>query len=359
MNTGFMRLLADRLEGVPWVDVRLAHCTFPTRFQGVDGFFMAADLMRSGGTPEAFEYQGQRLGSVEAWAVQLIQEQGGYRNEDDAWIEPPSDMLVYGVDQLAWQALGLDRPGGFEGEHEGLVLDPHLASALLAPPFLFGCMRGIGPDAAATVLRRCADGMAPQEAWALAAQELRVSRLRKLAGVLETTPHTVIAEWDEPVSDWSWDDLDKLTCFTMLSRYQPSPMPGGDWCGDLAMWACKVYGPDAEIYFGENANVGLMATMMLGLTPAEGAALFEVQVSSTPGEEFDGLEFSGILTPGLTARALRGVADGVFPSFMWDEVAFEEELEDQEQLMEETLEQGMSENGDFSSEQETHWDSIC
>jgi hypothetical protein len=34
-------------------------------------------------------------------------------------------------------------------------------------------MRGIGPEAAATVLRRCAEGMAPQDAWALAAQELK------------------------------------------------------------------------------------------------------------------------------------------------------------------------------------------
>ena len=40
MNRDFMRLLAQRLEAVPWVDVRLAGCAFPTSFGGVDGFFM-------------------------------------------------------------------------------------------------------------------------------------------------------------------------------------------------------------------------------------------------------------------------------------------------------------------------------
>ena len=346
MNRDFMRLLAQRLEGVPWVDVRLAGCTFPTSFEGVDGFFMGADLTRFEGRPDVFSYQGRQLGSIEAWAAQLIREHGGYRDRQDAWIESPGAVSVYEVDQLAWQALGLGAPGRIDGEHRDFVLDAHLARAVLSPPFLFGRMRGVGPDAAATVLRRCAEGMAPQDAWALAAQELRVSRLRKLAGVLDTTPYTVVAEWDEPVRDWSWDDLDRLTCFSMLSRYQPSPMPGGDWCGDLAMWACKVFGADADAYFGKDANVGLMATVMLGLTPSEGAALFEYQVSPAGQDEFDAREFCGLLSPDLVARALRGVAEGVFPSFMWDELDLEEDLRDADDWLEETLGQDLPDNDD-------------
>ena len=352
MNRDFVRLLAQRLEGVPWVDVRLAGCAFPTSFGGVDGFFMGSDLMRYDGMSDVFSYQGWRLGSIEAWAVQLIQEHGGYHGKDNAWIESPGSVSVYEVDQLAWQALGLGGPGNIDGEHRDFVLDPHLAKALLSPPFLFGRMRGIGPDAAATVLRRCADGMAPQDAWALAAQELRMSRLRRLADVLEETPHTVIVDWDEPVPDWSWDDLDKMTCFTMLSRYRPSAMPSGNWCGDLAMWACKVYGADSEIYFGEEANVGLMATVMLGLAPLEGAALFEFQMSPTAGDDVDRMAFCGILTPDRAAKALRGVADGVFPSFMWDELDYEEDVHDMEDWIEDALEQDVSDDGDLSPEPE-------
>ena len=139
-----------------------------------------------------------------------------------------------------------------------------------------------------------------------------MSRLRRLADVLEETPHTVIVDWDEPVPDWSWDDLDRLTCFTMLSRYRPSAMPSGNWCGDLAMWVCKVYGADSEIYFGEEANVGLMATVMLGLTPLEGAALFEFQMSPTAGDDVDRIAFCGILTPDRAAKALGGSRTGCF-----------------------------------------------
>lgn len=149
-----------------------------------------------------------------------------------------------------------------------------------------------------------------------------MSRLRKLADVLERVPHTVVATWDEPTPDWSCDDLHRLTHFSMLSRYRPSVMPDGGWCGDLAMWAWKLYGTDADAYFGKEANVGLAASVMLGLTPCEGAALFEAKVPPNGTEEFDELGFFAGLTADLAARALRGIADGVFPSLMWNDLQF-------------------------------------
>ena len=334
MNQDFLRLLAGRLEQVPWVDVRLAECTFQESFQGVDGFFMGADLMRFGGTSEVFGFRGWRLGSIDAWAVQLVQEQGGYFDEERNWIPAPGDISVYEAGQLAWRALGLGRAGLFEGEFQDFVLDGHVANALLSPPFLHGRMRGIGPEAAATVLRRCAEGMAPQDAWALAAQELRVSRLRKMADVLETVPHAGVAAWDEPTPDWSSDDLQRLTHFSMLSRYRPSVMPDGGCCGDLAMWVWKLYGADADAYFGKEANVGLAASVMLGLTPCEGAAFFEAAVSPNARDGFDELAFCAGLTPDLAATALRGIADGVFPSLMWDDLQFHVGLDE---WMEEVL----------------------
>ena len=323
MNRDFLQLLAQRLERVPWIDVRLAECTFSDSFEGVEGFFMGSDLMRFEGTADVFAYKGWRLGSIEAWAVQLIQEQGGYYDEENTWIVAPHEIAAHEVDELAWRALGLGRDEQIDEKFRCFALEGHVANALLSPPFLHGRMRGVGPDAAGAVLKRCAEKMAPQDAWALAAQELRVSRLQKLADVLETVPHTVVAAWDEPTPVWSSQDLDKLTHFSMLSRYRPSVMPNGDWCGDLAMWAWKLYGADAEFYFGKEANVGLIASIMLGLTPFEGSALFEVDVSPTARDGFDEMAFCGGLTPDLAANALWGIADGVFPSLMWDDLECE------------------------------------
>lgn len=322
MNVDFMRLLARRLEGVPWVDVRYSGCTFPVPFEGVNAFFMAQDLLALPGRSDVVSYGGWELGSIAAWAAQLIQEQGGYYNEDKAWIEAAAELEADEVNELSWRALGLGKEELIDGEAAEFVLDGHIADALLSPPFLHGRMRGIRPAAAAAVLIRCADGMAPQHAWAVAAQELRESRLRELADVLEKAPHALDAAWGEPTPDWSSRDLHKLTHFSMLSRYRPSVMADGGWCGDLSMWAWKLYGADAELYFGKEANVGLAACALIGLMPPEGSALFEFRVSPSAEADLDEATFCHGLTPALAAKGLRDVADGVFPSFMWDDVQY-------------------------------------
>ena len=319
MNHEFMRLLAQRLERVPWVDARFEECTFGGAFEGVDGFFMGLDLMRLEGTSQVFGFRDRRLGSIEAWSVQLIHEQRGYHDQHQAWIDvEPLGMALHEAARLALLALGLGEEEQIEGEFSSLVMDGYVSAALLSPPFLHGRMRGIGPRDAAGVLRRCADGMTPQDAWMLAAQELRASRLKELAGVLRTAPHAVMAAWDEPAPSWSSQDLARLSDFSMLSRYRPSLMPDGAWCGDLAMWAWKLYGADAEYYFGEEPDVGLTASILLGLTSFEGAALFEGEVAPAAAQDFSALAFCAGLTPELAADALEAVAEGVFPSFMWE-----------------------------------------
>ena len=60
------------------------------------------------------------------------------------------------------------------------------------------------PPMAAGVLRRRANGMPPQGAWALAGQALRQSRLNELADVLERTAAGVPVE---KVGDWSHEEL--------------------------------------------------------------------------------------------------------------------------------------------------------
>lgn len=328
MNQDFLRLLAGRLERVSWVDTRDSETYTEEVFTGVDGFFMSADVMTAPERCDVLCYEDRIVGSIAAWAAQLIREQGGYHDEGRAWIEAPAELEFNEVNELAWRALGLGKMEATEEESEEFVLEGHLADALLSPPFLYGRMRGIGPGEAAAVLRRCAEGMTPQQAWALAAQELREFRLRKLADVLENTPHALDAAWGDPTPDWSSGDLDKLTHFSMLSRYRPSVMRDGGWCGDLSMWAWKLYGADAERYFGYEANVGLAACNLLGLTPSEGSALFEVRLSPEGEVGVNATTFCHVLTPSLAAQALRDVADGVFPSFMWDDVQYHMDLDE-------------------------------
>ena len=328
MNVEFMRLLAQRLERVSWMDTRDADTWTEETFDGVDGFFMSADAMTAPARCDVLCYGDSRVGSIAAWAAQLVREQGGYHDEDRTWIEAPARLQFDEVNELSWRALGLGKKESTEDGCAEFVLQGHLADALLSPSLLHGRMRGIGPKAAAAVLRRCADGMTPQQAWALVAQELRESRLRELADVLDNTPHALDAAWGEPTPDWSSGDLDKLTHFSMLSRYRPSVMKDGGWCGDLAMWTWKLYGTDAERYFGLEANVGLAACTMLGLTPPEGSALFEVGLSPEGEAGIDPTTFCHVVTPALAAYALRELADGVFPSFMWDDVQYHMDLDE-------------------------------
>lgn len=360
MNRDFMRLLARRLERVEWVDARLSECTVPESFEGVDGFFMGPDLVKFGSRAEVFVFRGRRLGSIQAWAVQLIHEQGGYHDGDKAWIaEKPRGMALHEAGDLALVALGLAELEQDDGESSFLVLEDHSSDALVSPPFLHGRMRGIGPGAAAAVLRRCADGAAPQDAWALAAQELRESRLRELADALEAAPHAVAAAWDEPTPDWSSQDLERLTHFSMLNRYRPSVMPDGAWCGDVAMWTWKLFGADAENYLGNESNVGIAASVMLGLAPLEAMALFEAGAPAAEPVDLNEMVLCGALTPELAAGAVRDLAEGVFPSVAWDDLRQEVDLED---WMEEVLRNragnghGLSSNGDHTIPDETSGD---
>ncbi|MDE0205200.1 MAG: hypothetical protein OXP66_04150, partial [Candidatus Tectomicrobia bacterium] len=153
MNADFMRLLAQRLERVEWVDARLAECAFPESFEGVDGFFMGPDLVEFGSRAEIFAFRGRRLGSIQAWAAQLIHEQGGYNDQGHAWTAVrPHGAKVHDISELALLAMGLAEEEQLDREFSCLILDDHAADALLSPSFLHGRMRGIGPP-----LRRVED----------------------------------------------------------------------------------------------------------------------------------------------------------------------------------------------------------
>ena len=142
-------------------------------------------------------------------------------------------------------------------------------------------MRAVTPKMAAEVLMLCAGGMSPQDAWALLGQMLRESRLMELAGVVEKTPPGLPVE---KVADWSYEDLvNRLTHFSTLQRYEPWVTAQGEWCGDLSVWAHRLYGATAELSFGPDARAGVpvVSSTILGLGLMEGQALFEAGVSQT------------------------------------------------------------------------------
>ena len=98
MNRDFLRLLAGRLERVPWVDTRDSETYTEEAFTGVDGFFMSADVMTAPERCDVLCYEDRIVGSIAAWAAQLIREQGGYHDEDRAWIEAPAELeLLHGA----------------------------------------------------------------------------------------------------------------------------------------------------------------------------------------------------------------------------------------------------------------------
>ena len=324
MNTNFMRALAERLEHLSWVEVKPEECLFLEFFDSMDGFFMSSDL-KFWDRPAGFMFVDEDCftGSMEDWAVELIRERSGYyddyeREEDGYlnWIDVEIDDEF--SDREAWllacRALGL----GEQADGSGFVVDEELANAVLRPSGLYGRMRGVTPRMAAEVLRRCAAGTAPQDAWALTGQALRECRLRELAAVVEKAePGVPVAQ----VGDWSHEDLaDKLTHFSMLRRYGPWVTADGQWCGDLSVWAYRLYGATAELSFGPDAraNVLPVSSTFLGLGLMEGLALFEAGVSPGMQGELDAEAFRGMLTPGMVSEVLGRVAGGIFPSVAWD-----------------------------------------
>ena len=91
MNTSFMRLLAERLEHLFWIEVIPEDCLFLEFFDSMDGFFISSDL-KFWNRPPGFIFGDEDyfIGSIEDWAVELVQEQRGYyddyEHEEDRYV---------------------------------------------------------------------------------------------------------------------------------------------------------------------------------------------------------------------------------------------------------------------------------
>ena len=203
-------------------------------------------------------------------------------------------------------------------------------------------MRGVTPRMAAEVLRRCAGGTDPQDAWSLVGQRLRESRLRELADVLQVTEAGVPAT---KVAAWTHAELSqKLTHFSMQAVDGPWIAAAGAWCGDVALWAYKPWGATAELSFGPAARqtVALVSSTLLGLTALEGPALFGARLPAGAEIESNPAEWRGALKPEAASEVLRGLADGVFPFAVWGDIYHGEGLEG---LFDGTGENGGGEGG--------------
>ena len=324
MNTSFMRLLAQRLEHLSWTEVVPDECRIVEHFDSMDGFFMSGDL-QFWDRPPGFIFGDEDcfIGQLEDWAVQLIQEQHGYykdyRDEadrEDSWVDAGIDdhFNEHEVWQLACRALGLGKEVG-----ESFVVDEDLAHALLRPSGLYGRMRGVTPRMAVEVLRFCAEGLEPLGAWRIIGEDLRESRLVELADTLEKTEVGVPVS---KVAEWTYAELaEKLTHFSMQAPYCPWVTAGDRWCGDMALWACKLFGANSDLWFGPatNENVSMVASTLLGLTVMEGPALFEAKASPVIQGELNAHALRKMLTPEMASKVLRRVAAGVFPSVLWED----------------------------------------
>ena len=302
MNTSFMRLLAERLEHLFWIEVIPEDCLFLEFFDSMDGFFMSSDL-KFWNRPPGFIFGDEDyfIGSIEDWAVELVQEQRGYyddyEHEEDRYVNwhdaaIDDEFSERDVWLLACRSLGL----GEKAEGCEFAVNEELANALFRPSLLYGRMRAVTPKMAAEVLRLCAGGMPPQDAWALVGQALRESRLMELAGVVENTRPGLPVE---KVADWSYEDLvNRLTHFSTLQRYEPWVTAQGEWCGDLSVWAYRLYGATAELSFGPDSRAGMpvVSSTFLGLGLMEGLALFEAGVSPNMegGPEAEALSKAGL-----------------------------------------------------------------
>ena len=144
----------------------------------------------------------------------------------------------------AYKALGL----GERADGCGCVVDDVLAHALLRPSGLYGRMRGVTPRMAAEVLRCCALGIPPQDAWGRVRQALRESRLRRLTEVLEKTEAGVLVRI---IMDWTYPELAvNLTRFSMQDPGSPWVTAEGAWCGGVSLSAYKLQGATADLSFG-------------------------------------------------------------------------------------------------------------
>lgn len=114
----------------------------------------------------------------------------------------------------------------------------------------------------------------------------------------------------------------------MLNSYTPAAVEIGTWCGGLAVWADKLWGANAHLWFRPEAGQNLLqvSSTLLGLAGLEGGSLFEAATAPRIQGDADAEGWRGRFTPETASGVLRQVTRGVFPSVIWEDIRHHQTL---------------------------------
>lgn len=280
----------------------------PDTIGRLQGFFMGADLIDCDLTPALWLNKGVPTGDLEAWAA--------IESTPDRDLPIPTLNLR----QRAFQAVSFQPSQPW---HTNLSL----STQLFRPWMLRGRYDAIIPADAAQVLRDCAAGEPPEQAWMKVALQLRKKRLYRLADIIETVPsYKEDGKIDlTPIFDFSLHELrQRLKTYSPHLITVPHELPDGTWIGNVMTWAYSLYGDGMEHNYDEvpakYRYTDSMGSLLLGLNHYEATALCSGHVLPhlTSGEpvlgEFSYDEEAGYnFTSAGIARSLRLMADGCAP----------------------------------------------
>ena len=199
-------------------------------------------------------------------------------------------------------------------------------SPILNPACLLGRFDAITPQHAASVLRACADGQSPVEAWNHVSLNIRNQRLLELADMVKDLPSTSDDHFQAVDELWTPRDLRSHLSTLILdpSRGLPFVMNDGSWGGNLALWALSRFGNHVTNHLGNTDpdQVRHIAGMVLGLTYKEATALFCGLLAPDMDHPVTNETYPTVMTRDApsTSRNLKLLAVGAMPPAEWDDV---------------------------------------
>ena len=324
MNNSFLNRLADILDELPPYQLSHEANQYDAQNQDtntdtdidakpvlhrLDRFFMTGDVRDNDFEPSWIPWDGIVCGNLEAWAALTA------THEQDI----PLPLSQEAVARIAAEALGLPEPP------VGTVLSTSL-SPILNPACLLGRFDAVTPQHAASVLKACAGGQSPVEAWNHVSLNIRNQRLLELADIVQDLPSTDNDDFPAVDMFWTKELRSQLSTLTLdpLSNV-PILMKDGSWGGNLALWTLSQFGDYVENHLGETYpnQARHAAGMLLGLTYLEATVLFLGSLAPDMDRFAATHEtYQTVMTRDApsTSRNLRLLAAGAMPPIEWDEV---------------------------------------
>ena len=320
MNNPFLNRLANILDGLPPYQLSHEASYYDAFYRYVktddepvlhrlDSFFMTGDIRDSDFQPSWISWYNIVCGNLEAWAALTA------AREQDI----PLPLSQEAVAKIAAEALDLPEPPA-----ETVLTTSQ--SPILNPACLLGRFDAITPQHAASVLRACADGQSPVEAWNHVSLNIRNQRLLELADMVKDLPSTSDDHFQAVDELWTPRDLRSHLSTLILdpSRGLPFVMNDGSWGGNLALWALSRFGNHVTNHLGNTDpdQVRHIAGMVLGLTYKEATALFCGLLAPDMDHPVTNETYPTVMTRDApsTSRNLKLLAVGAMPPAEWDDV---------------------------------------